>query len=234
MRDGIVPVMDVNGNNNGFSGNGDWAWIIVLFLIFGWGRNGFGGGFGGNSGAADNYVLTSDFAQLSRQISDTTAMTERKLDGITNGLCTLGYDNLVQANAINSNINNVGMQLQQCCCDVREAISGVNFNLSQGFCGVNNTINMGLRDVMENCNRNYRELHEELVNSRIEQKNERIAEQQNEINALRLSASQAKQNAYLIDQLGTKCPIPAYLTCNPNAPLNYSVQYGNNGCGCGY
>lgn len=24
----------------------------------------------------------------------------------------------------------------------------------------------------------------------------------------------------------------AYLTCNPNAPINYSVNYGN-GCGCG-
>lgn len=233
MRDGIVPVMEVNGNNgnSGFGGFGnDWAWIIVLFLIFGWGRNGFGGGFGGGSGVQDMYTLTSDFSQLSRQISDSTAMTERKLDGITNGLCTLGYDNLVQTNTINSNINNVGMQLQQCCCDVREAISGVNFNLSQGFCGVNSTINMGVRDLIENQNANYRALHDEIVANRIEDKNAQITAQQNEINALRLSASQAKQNAYLIDQLGTKCPIPAYLTCNPNAPLNYSVNYG--GCGC--
>ena len=56
--DGIVPVMEVgnNGGNSGFGGygNGDWAWIIVLFLIFGWGRNGFGGGFGGNSGIGEN------------------------------------------------------------------------------------------------------------------------------------------------------------------------------------
>ena len=40
--DGIVPVMEVGNNgNSGFGGygNGDWAWIIVLFLIFGWGRN---------------------------------------------------------------------------------------------------------------------------------------------------------------------------------------------------
>jgi hypothetical protein len=51
--EGIVPVMEVGNNGNGgFAGygNGDWAWIIVLFLIFGWGRNGFGGngGFGGS------------------------------------------------------------------------------------------------------------------------------------------------------------------------------------------
>ena len=30
---------------NGF-GDGNGAWWIILFLIFGWGRNGFGGGYG--------------------------------------------------------------------------------------------------------------------------------------------------------------------------------------------
>ena len=43
--DGIVPVMEVgtnNGNSNGMFGD-NWAWIIVLFLIFAWG--GYGNGF---------------------------------------------------------------------------------------------------------------------------------------------------------------------------------------------
>ena len=49
--EGIVPVMEVGNNGsgfgNGFGNNGDWAWIIILFLIFGNGR-GFGNWFGGN------------------------------------------------------------------------------------------------------------------------------------------------------------------------------------------
>ena len=47
---------------------------------------------------------------------------------------------------------------------------------------------------------------------------------------LRLQASQAKQNAYLVNEL-RPCPVPAYITCNP-----YAASYGfgyNNGCGCG-
>ena len=49
--------------------------------------------------------------------------------------------------------------------------------------------------------------------------------------ALRLAASQAKQNQYLIDQI-KPCPIPAYITCNPYAS-SYGYGYGyNNGCGC--
>ena len=63
--DGILPVMEVGngGNNGGFGNNGDWAWIIVLFLIFGWGRNGFGNGFGGGSGIPDNFALPARFGK---------------------------------------------------------------------------------------------------------------------------------------------------------------------------
>jgi hypothetical protein len=59
---------------------------------------------------------------------------------------------------------------------------------------------------------------------------------------LRLTASQQAQNAFLIDQLGTKSPIPAYVVANPYANYGYGVAaYGGcggstfyGGCGCGY
>ena len=72
-----------------------------------------------------------------------------------------------------------------------------------------------------------------ITANRIEDKNAQIQAQQNEINALRLAASQEKQNNYLIEQLGQKCPVPAYLTCNPNQsiPVQY-VATGCNPCGC--
>lgn len=245
---GILPVMEVgnNGNNGncGFGDNSAW-WLIVLIVLFGYGRNGFGGFGGGNSGATDNYVLTSDFSQLSRQISDGFNGVERRTDSIINGLCDGFYTQaqlingvntniLTSTNGINTNISNLGYNLQDCCCQTQRAIDGVNFNMAQNTCAITNNATMNTRDIIDAVNANYRSLHEEIVQNRIEDKNAQITAQQNEINALRLSASQAKQNAYLISELGQKCPIPAYLTCNPNAPLNYSVQYGNNSCGCGY
>lgn len=52
-----MPVAPMYGGNNGFGGNGDWAWIILLLLL-GWGNNGFGNGFnGGGSLAADGAML---------------------------------------------------------------------------------------------------------------------------------------------------------------------------------
>ena len=61
--------------------------------------------------------------------------------------------------------------------------------------------------------------------------NEKVQSLRDENQALRLAASQAKQNQYLIDQI-KPCPIPAYITCNPYA-ASYGYGYGyNNGCGC--
>ena len=85
------------------------------------------------------------------------------------------------------------------------------------------------RDIIESNNANYRALHDEIVANKLEAKNDRIAEQQNEINALRLAASQEKQSNYLVNEL-KPCPIPAYITCNPYQ--SYGYTYPNNGCGC--
>ena len=99
--------------------------------------------------------------------------------------------------------------------------------------GIQQTLCNNTRDIIENQNANYRALHDEITAIRIEDKNDRIAQQQNEINALRLAASQEKQNNYLVDQLAPKCPIPAFLTCNPYTGQTYTNGYGYGNCGCG-
>lgn len=228
----LSDIAAATGNNNGFGGdNGAW-WLIILIVLFGYGRNGFGGGYGAN----DNYVLTSDFSQLSKQISDTYNMTDRKFEGIANGICSLGYDQLAQMNGINTNIlttgNNitsqvaeVGFGIKDCCCQQLRAIDGVNFNNAQNTTAITNAINMGLQNVMQNCNNNYRSLHDELVAFRIEDKNNQIAALQTQLNNAELRASQENQTREIVNTI-RPCPIPAYQSCNP---------WGcncNQGCGC--
>lgn len=230
----------LTGNNNGFGGNGDNAWWIILFLIFGWGRNGFGGGYGGGSGVADNYVLATDFATI-----------ERKLDGVNSGICdatfalnntmtngfaatqqTLcqgfsGVNQAISNSAFNTErgLWNLSSQFADCCCQTQRAIDGVNYNMAMNTNGIQQTLCSTTRDLIENQNANYRALHDEIVANRMEDKNAQIAAQQNEINALRLAASQAKQNSYLVNEL-RPCPVPAYITCNPYQ------SYNSCGCGC--
>ena len=260
MSEGMLSPADVavlsgnaNGANNGWGDNG--AWWIILFLIFGWGRNGFGGnGFGGNGGVASEYVLATDFATL-----------ERKLDGVNSGICdstfalnntmTNGLASLQQTlcqgfGGINQNIvtngyetrlgtQGLASELASCCCDIRQEIADcccktqtglkdISYNIAMGNNALQNTMCLNTRDIIENQNANYRALHDEIVANRLEDKNAQITAQQNEINALRLRASQEAQSNYLINQL-KPCPIPAFITCNP-----YSGQYYgcNSGCNC--
>ena len=240
-----VALLTGNGNNGGFGGDGNNAWWIILFLIFGLGRNGFGGGYGGGGGIGENYVLATDFATI-----------ERKLDSVNSGICdatfalnntmTNGFAGVQQSlcqgfNGLNTAIYqngfnterglwNVSSQIADCCCTTQRSIDNVNYNMSINTNAIERALCNGTRDIIENANANYRAIHEELVANKLEMKNERIAEQQNEINALRLKASQEAQNNYLISQL-RPCPDPAYIVPNPNCCYDYTVT--RNACGCG-
>jgi heat shock protein HslJ len=63
---------------------------------------------------------------------------------------------------------------------------------------------------------------------------DKIATLQAENQSLRLTASQQAQNAYLVDQLAAKAPVPAYVVANPNSVFTgyggYGTYYGNCGC----
>lgn len=250
MNEGILSPADIavlsgntrNDGNNGWGDNG--AWWIILFLIFGWGKNG-NGYFGGGSGVADNYVLATDFATI-----------ERKLDTISNGICdstfalnntmTNGFASVQQTlcqgfsginQAITTNgyetrlgVQGLSSQLADCCCQTQRGIDGINYNMAMNTNSIQQTLCNNTRDIIDNQNANYRALHDEIVANRIEDKNAQIASQQNEINALRLKASQEAQNTYLINQL-KPCPIPAFLTCNPYTGQVYN-GCGYNNCGC--
>lgn len=235
-----------NGNNDGFGDNGSW-WVIIflIFAFMGWGRNGNAFGGGNGSGATDNYVLASDFATIQRQLSDgfndLTAQSRYIQNGICDGFYAMntsllngfaGVNNSIMTNGYETRnaINSVSSQLADCCCKTQSAIQGVNYNLATNACNLQNTMNMNTRDIVDTVNANYRALHDEIVANRIEDKNAQITAQQNEINALRLSASQSAQNAYLLSEL-KPCPSPSYIVPNPNCCYNYQVTSGCGGCG---
>ena len=236
----LADIAAVTGNNrrdggDGFGdGNGWWVLIILFALFGGWGN---GNGFGGGNGGGAVPVVGADL-----QRGFDTESINRQLAGISNGICSLGYDQLAQMNTLNTNImqtgfgitnaiqqdavagmqqaNAVQTQLADCCCENRAAIAQVRYDMQTDTCAVTNAINQAARDITDNANANYRQLHDEFVQSQMDSKNEKIAEQQSLIQGLNLAASQANQNQYLINQL-RPCPVPAYSVPNPYA-----------GCGC--
>lgn len=254
-----ADIAAVTGNNgNGMWGDGGAWWIIILFLFVfcGWG-NGNGWGNNGGAGAADNYVLASDFATLQRQIDSSTASLERKSDAINSGLCdgfyaqnttalngfsnvnqnlcngfaqaelsrANGQMNLMQqmnANNITAmqNANALQSQLAQCCCDNREAIAGINYNMAMntnalqhsvesGFCQTNYNNASNTRDIIDNQNSNARAILDALNAQQLAAKDAKIAEQNQQIFGLQLAASQQAQNNYLVQTL-KPAPVPSF------------------------
>ena len=219
-----------NRNDGMFGGDGWWA-IIIFALIFGWGGNGFG--WGGNNGrdgypcatqadvraAVDQQTLISKLDQQTYGLATSTYDLNNTLmngfHGVDNAVCQLGYQT-------QQGFNTLGHQISDCCCTTQRAIDGVNYNLATQSNAIQNAMCNNTRDIIENQNCNTRSILDFLVQDKISALQ---AENQN----LKLQASQAAQNQFLVNEL-RPCAKPAYITCNP-----YTASYGfgyNNGCGC--
>ncbi len=120
----IASVVD-SKDGTGFAGNGAW-WIIILFLfLFGANGNGFGKG---NTGACDTCVSTSQF-----ESANNFRTLDNQLNGINNGICSLGYEqsNLIHGStseivgAVTGEGRALQMQLADCCCTTQRAIDSV-------------------------------------------------------------------------------------------------------------
>ena len=227
----LVANIDGNGNGNNGWGDGSWLWfIIVIFAIFGGWGNGFG--WGGNNGrdgypcatqadvraAVDQQTLISKIDQQTYGLSSTfTALNDNlnsNFRGIDNAICTLGYQN-------QQGFNELGHHISDCCCTTQRAIDGVNYNLATQTNAIQNAMCNNTRDIIDNQNSNTRSILDFLVNDKLSTLQ---AENQN----LKLKASQAEQNTYLVNSL-RPCPIPAYNVPNPFCCYGYQQA---NTCGC--
>lgn len=245
----IAAVTGNNRDNDGMWGNGAW-WIVIL-LIFGWG--GFGNnGWGGNS-AGNGYTD----AAIQRGFDNQAVIS--KLDGITNGLCDGFYavnnSMLTGFNGINTNIMQTGYGIQQainadtianmqntnalqtqlsnCCCETREAIQGVNYNMATNTCALQNAMNNNTRDIIDSQQAGTRAILDYLCAKE-------NADLRDKVQKLELSASQDRQNALLTTAMTAQTQqivnsvnptaVPAYVVPNPNA---YAYGCGcNQSCGC--
>ena len=221
-------------NNDGGMWGGDWLAYLLLFALIG------GGGFGNNCGSpcATQADLSAAFASNA---------TLNGINGIDSTLCQgfNGINTAILQNGYNTQagINTLSHQLADCCCTTQRAIDSVKYDMATQSCAVQNTIQNTTRDIIENANANSRAVLDFLVQSKLADKDARIATLEGQVaraeqNAF-ITANQEAQTATLLRRLGAECPQPAYVV-QPPQPVTFptnccgTVNYASNGCGgCG-
>lgn len=190
MTDGLsasdVALLQGNGRNSmGGFGDGEGWWVIILFaLIFGWGRNGWGGSSdNGNGGTylGENYALITDNATLERKIDgvyagicDSTFALNNTMTngfasaqntmtqgfaGLNTALVTQGYEtrNAVTQDTIGNmqNTNLLQGAIKDCCCQTQQNLADVKYTIGSTGAGIQNQIQSCCCDVERQIERGF-------------------------------------------------------------------------------
>lgn len=243
----------------------------------GFGFGGFGGMGGGAypvesilQRSLDTQTIIGKLDGVNQGLCDGFYAQSNAINGLGNTVMQYSYqaeiaDGQRQA-ALMQQLYQMGYNQQDCCCKTQNAIErsnydaamrncetnrnieSVRFTIAQEDCATRNLMQSNTRDLIENQNANARAVLDALTAQRLEAKDERIAAQAAQIQALQLSASQAQQNAAIgamisaseatiLRRTGAECPTPAYVV-QPPTPVNFPTNccgqfagWGNGGCG---
>ena len=251
------PVMTGFGNG-GFGGYGsDFIWIILLFALFGgWGNNGNGGFF--NGGFDNGYAWLSNGQKEIMQNTNNgfdTLHLSNQLDTVNSGiyslsnqLCNTGnditsaisngfYNSEISANNRQmANMNtafNLQSQLAQCCCDNKLATQDLKATVISENCSDREVLRQIGQDILVNQTANTQKIIDEIFRDRLDEKDDKIAELNRQLQMADLKASQIAQTQAITSNIYNElknCPVgtvPVY----GNQPI---FSCPNSGCGCGF
>lgn len=275
----VSPTGYSGGNNSGIGNNGDWGWIILLLLLIGgngWG-NGFGGGFGGNDlypwmnqsnqingGFRDQMIndnvteirsgVNNIQTQLCNGFSDVQMGLANGFAGVEQGANARQIANMQQAfaaqTAVTQGMNDIGMSLQNCCCENRAGLADLKHTVATENCADRTAAYQNTRDIIDSQTRGTQAILDKLcqleldgVKAQVDAKNDKINDLQTQLNMANLQASQTAQNAFIsqgfaneVDALYNRlsnCPVPSTPVYGRTPIFTCNQQANPCGCGCG-
>ena len=241
----VMPVSPMYGNGcygNGFGYGGDGLfWIIILFLFAamsgGW-VNGFGNG---NAGTILPFMMNqSGQSEVQRVVDQQSVMNSLSNLGTAqnNGFANAEISRCNGLYNLTSQLNNIAMTQQNCCCENRAAVADLKYTMAQEAALTRSNTDAKTQAIMDKlCQLELDGIKQNYEN--------RIATMQNTIDSLRtmnsnarFDASQNLQTAQIVadnaaqtaalEQYLAPTPKPCYPVQNPNCCPSQTF-----GCGCG-
>ena len=212
---------------NGLFGGNDLGTLLILFffmIIFGGGYGGWNNNAGGSMPYVVNNMDSSIQRGFDQQavISGINGINGA-LSSLAQGQCN-GFNGVTQAvnngtygitNAVNNGfygaeIANNGRQMglmqqlnamlmaqQNCCCENRAAVADLKYTVATEACADRAAVNDALNNLTNVVNAGFQGIHNELCQDRLEAKNLRIRELENQLNVAAFNTSQVAQTAQL-------------------------------------
>ena len=251
----MYPMMGGNGNN-GFLGGDGW---IILLLLLAFGGN-WGGGNGGffNGGFDNGYAWLSNGQKEIMQNTNNgfdTLHLSNQIEGVRDGIYGLSNQLCNSTADITSSITNgfygaeisasnrqmsnmqqnfdLSRQFADCCCENRLATQDLKSTIISENCADREVLREIGQNILVNQTQNTQKIIDEIFRDRLDEKDDKIAELNRQLQMADLRASQIAQTQAITSNIYNElknCPVgtvPVYgsqpiFTC-PN----------NNGCGCG-
>jgi hypothetical protein len=239
-------------NNNGWGlGNDGGIWMLILFIIVlmgGWNGNGWGNGNGGNGSTAyiandvqrgfDQAAVTTGLNGISTSICNGNAALQQAMCGGfagVNGAISNGFAQAeIAANARQMADMNQNFALQSafqnCCCENRLGLANLGSDIAREACADRQATADAMTALSNKMDNMYNSLQMQNYQDKLDAKNERIADLQNQLTMASLSASQNAQTAQImadnaaqttaLERYLNPTPIPAYPVQNPNCCSN--------------
>ena len=251
----LILLFAFGGWGNGGFGGGTWGadglypWLNNQQTISGGFQN---QALGTSIGALQNSI-TSGFGDVATQLCGGFAGVNASVNNAQNAIAQQLYANQIAdlersfnaQTATTQGMNNIGMSLQNCCCENRQNIADVKYTVANEsnatrFADANNT-----RDIITNQTQNTQAILDKLCALELDGIKGQLAEAQrenvslqNQLNMATLRESQTAQNAFIAQGLNNE--VDQLYNRLSNCPVPTTPVYGRTpiftcggGCGCG-
>ena len=136
--------------------------------------------------------------------------------------------------------NGLGSQLAECCCENRLATQDLKATVISENCSDREVLRQIGQELLVNQTANTQKIIDEIFRDRLDEKDDKIAELNRQLQMADLRASQTAQNSFIANSLNNEidlmynrlvnCPIPSTPVYGRTAIFSCPQ---NNGCGCG-
>ena len=245
----VMPVSPLynGGGFGGFGGFGDASWLIIILLFAMFGNGGWGMG-GGNVGGMiypwmnqaqatqagfDQAATAASLAGIQTSLTNGFSNSEvaecnRAMNAMqtayTNQIASMNADFAAQT-ALSNQLTQIASNQAACCCENRLGLANLGADIAREACADRTAVTDALRDVLTAGAQNTQRIIDQMCQDKIDAKNEKIVDLQNQLNMATLRESQNAQTAALLanneaqtaalEQYLAPIPRPAYVVQNP-------------------